>query len=573
MTQTAEATPDERGGFSFGVSQRNRRIGQQIVFPSPSPGTIPGDRNHAVSMAGQQSDIEKERLPLREVQASAPIKLKESSSARDSDVELIDSDSANLGLIVESKPTISKHEPAESALPNLGEDLDVISFIGEGGMGFVYRVLDKRLDKEFAVKLLRKELARDQMKLARFKQEVDSATNLDHPNLVTVYHHAIAPDGTPYMVMDFVNGSSLAEMLTRDVFLEPMRANALFLQICDGVAHAHLNGVVHLDLKPSNVLVAQNDNVEIAKVSDFGIAQVMTDDSQQISQTEEIVGSLPYMSPEHCRGESLDYRSDVYSLGCLMYEVLTGKPPFVGENPVKTIMKHIQDKPPRLKSRLTRLDIPEGLEKIVLHCLEKNPEHRYQNTEELIKDLELVRDGAEPHIATQQELALKSLDGQERQKQVRIWLSIGFVGLCFYFAHLSQFDTLNQMGKLFQSTANAVIVAGCLYCCSRLLNFHKQIAHRIAVPAQIRAGDRWLSLTTLSAIATFLFVIGMKAFNFFIDNQIMDLTTMLGFTHKGQESLESMIFVILLIVVQLSLLIWYFRQKTTVTEQKQISGW
>lgn len=558
-------------------------------------------------MAGHQSDIEKERLPLREVEASAPIKLKESASASESneeetssflresasevqfdslngtetDTESTKSTSTVSPTTAENSGSKGAHEnesgaPAKTAthsLPNLGADLEVLSFIGEGGMGFVYRVLDKRIDKEFAVKLLRKELARDQTKHSRFKQEVDSATNLDHPNLVTVYHHATAPDGTPYMVMDFVNGSSLAEMLTREVFLEPMRANALFLQICDGVAHAHLNGVVHLDLKPSNVLVAQNDKVEIAKVSDFGIAQVMTDDSQQISQTEEIVGSLPYMSPEHCRGESLDYRSDVYSLGCLMYEVLTGKPPFVGENPVKTIMKHIQDKPPRLKSRLTRLDIPEGLEKIVLHCLEKNPDHRYQNTEELIKDLELVRDGSDPHIATQQELALKGVDGEERQKRLRIWLGVGFIGLCLYFYHLSQFDTLNQMGKMFCSGANVLIISASFYCCNRLLNYLKQVTRRITIPEQIRAGDHWLSLTILSAIAALAYVIGLQSLMFISINQILDLNTIFGGIPGPENSIGSAIFVTLLFLVHLSLITWYFRKQSSPSDQEQITGW
>lgn len=524
-------------------------------------------------MAGQHSDIEKERAPLREVQASAPIKLKETPSAPTSDEGEIHSVSADSESSTSPESTVTPNLQADPQLPNIGDDMEVLSFIGEGGMGFVYRVLDKRIDKEFAVKLLRKELARDKTKHARFKQEVDSATNLDHPNLVTVYNHAIAPDGTPYMVMDFVNGSSLAEMLTREVFLEPMRANSLFLQICDGVAHAHLNGVVHLDLKPSNVLVAQNENVEITKVSDFGIAQVMTDDSQQISQTEEIVGSLPYMSPEHCRGESLDYRSDVYSLGCLMYEVLTGKPPFVGENPVKTIMKHIQDKPPRLKSRLTRLDIPEGLEKIVLHCLEKNPERRYQNTEELIKDLELVRDGSEPHIAIQQEQALKTLDGEERQKSLRIWLAIGFVGLCLYFTHLSQFDTLNQMGKIFQSIGNGLVVAVCLYFCNKVINYQKQIARRIEVPTQIRAGDHWLSLAALTTMAGLLFIVAIKSISFIADNQIMDLSGIFGVNLTAQNALETDIFVLLLVIMQLTFLIWYFRQKSKTTNQKQISGW
>jgi len=524
-------------------------------------------------MVGHQNEMEKERLQLQELEASSPIKLRESASVSDSAEEKTPSGALRSGLTAESKSEHVENTDKAHALPDIGEDLEVMAFIGEGGMGFVYRVLDKRINKEFAVKLLRKELARDQTKHARFKQEVDSATNLDHPNLVTVYNHAIAPDGTPYMVMDFVNGSSLAEILTREVFLEPMRANALFLQICDGVAHAHLNSVVHLDLKPSNVLVAQNDAVEIAKVRDFGIAQVMTDDSQQISQTEEIVGSLPYMSPEHCRGEILDYRSDVYSLGCLMYEVLTGKPPFVGENPVKTIMKHIQDKPPRLKSRLTRLDIPEGLEKIVLHCLEKDPEHRYQNTEELIKDLELVRDGAEPYIATQQERALKSLGSEERQKRWRIAFVAGFIGLCFYFTHLSQFDTVTQIGMVFSSTGSVLFIFGCLFCYIKLFNFHKQVVQRLENLAQIKSGDHWLSLGVISAMATMLLLTGFSVIMFISNNRILDLNSLFGFTPELHRPVEATIFFTLLIALHLFFLIWYLRQKSTSPNQTKYPGW
>jgi len=545
-------------------------------------------------MVGHQNETEKERFRLREIEAEVPIKLKESAHAPDSTVDSSPLHALKAELNIShpsiSQPTIdplsgspplaSQAGPSQAtssqaitaqanisaasaahALPDLGKDLEVLSFIGEGGMGFVYRVLDKRLDKEFAVKLLRKELARDKTKHARFKQEVDSATNLDHPNLVTVYHHAIADDGTPYMVMDFVDGSNLAEMLARDVFIEPMRANSLFLQICDGVAHAHLNGVVHLDLKPSNVLVAKNDKVEIAKVSDFGIAQVMTDDSQQISQTEEIIGSLPYMSPEHCRGEVLDYRSDVYSLGCLMYEVLTGTPPFVGENPVKTIMKHIQEKPRRLKSRLTRLDIPEGLEKIVLHCLEKNPEHRYQNTEELIKDLELVRDGLEPYIAAQQEYALKTLGDEERQKRAKIAWSAGLIGLIFYFAYLSQFDTLTQMGLTFTSTVNVLLSGLCLAGYSKLFVLHKLILQRLKDPKQTKPGDLWFSLGTISTMALLLLIAAIQVYDFIKYNRILPVDTWVGYSSKIEGNIESTTSLSLLLLVELFGFLWYLQQK------------
>lgn len=179
--------------------------------------------------------MEKERLPLRELETNSPITLKESATVADETEGLTSVDRQALSdseaqseraTDAQTKPGSSSQSSIATAktrtLPHIGEDMEVLAFIGEGGMGSVYRVLDKRLDKEFAVKHFRQELASDKTKLARFKQEVDSATNLDHPNLVTVYNHAIASDGTPYMVKDFVNGSSLAEILARDVFLEPV---------------------------------------------------------------------------------------------------------------------------------------------------------------------------------------------------------------------------------------------------------------------------------------------------------------------------------------------------------------
>jgi len=455
------------------------------------------------------------------------------------------------------------------AFPDLGDDMEVLEFIGEGGMGYVYRVLDKRLNKHFAIKLLKADLASDNLKQQRFQKEVDSAVNLDHPNLVTVYHHATAVDGTPFMVMDFVDGQSMAEMLAQEVLIHPHRAGMLFLQICDGVAHAHLNGVVHLDLKPSNVLVANGENAEIAKVSDFGIAQVMTDESSQISQTEEIIGSLPYMSPEHCKGEDLDYRSDVYSLGCLMYEVLTGKPPFVGENPVKTIMKHIQEKPKRLKTRLTRLDIPEGLERIVLHCLEKNPNHRYQNTEELIKDLELVRDGLDPLIALQQEQIHKQEEKDQTTAHVKIACFAGFVLLCMYFVHLSQYDTLLQLGLLLSSIMPMGILLGLVALQITVSDALKRVALRIKDSKQVRPGDHWLSLALISSSSFLacLFVVILAQVLYY--NHIF-LDSLLATEPGVTGAFESTVLFVTSGITAVLLLIWNLRRKALTDE---ITGW
>jgi Serine/threonine protein kinase len=418
-----------------------------------------------------------------------------------------------------AKPVEAAVSPPEEAQPNdfpdLGDRYEVLQFVGEGGMGSVYRVRDKQLDQYFAIKLLRKHLVADKNKSSRFEQEVNSCTHLDHANLITVYSHGVSPYGAPYMVMDFIDGKNMADILGEEVFIEKNRAVGLFLQVCEGVAHAHVNGVIHLDLKPSNVLVMKTDGVEIAKVGDFGIAQMMTDDTQQITQTEEIIGSLPYMSPEHCRGETMDYRSDVYSLGCFMYEVLTGKPPFLGENPVKTIMKHVQEKPKRLRSRLTRLDIPEALEAVVLHCLEKNPSQRYQYVEELIKDLESIRDGAEPVIVRQRTLQKKA-----EQKPWHGWAVAGctLTVMALYFTHMSQYDSLAQFVYCLGTLGHLVVIGPLIYLCFWMKQQFNAVSVRLLNESISRPGDSWLLWTIASGacalgIIVFTSTVQMLQFN------------------------------------------------------------
>lgn len=421
----------------------------------------------------------------------------------------------------------------DADFPNLGQRYEVLQFVGEGGMGSVYRVRDKQLDQELAIKLLRKHLVVDPDKSSRFEQEVNSCTHLDHANLITVYSHGVSPDAIPYMVMDFIDGRNMADILGEEIFIEKSRAVSLFLQVCEGVAHAHVNGIVHLDLKPSNVLITKSDKVEIAKVGDFGIAQMMTDDTQQITQTEEIIGSLPYMSPEHCRGETMDYRSDVYSLGCFMYEVLTGKPPFLGENPVKTIMKHVQEKPKRLRSRLTRLDIPESLEAVVLHCLEKHPAQRYQYVEELIKDLESVRDGAEPVIVRQ-----RTLQKTAEQKPWHGWAIAGAVltVLALYFTHMSQYDSLSQFGYCVGTMGWLVLIGPLIYLCFWMRHQFHAVSIRLMNGSTTRPGDKWLQWTIGSggcALGIILFTLTVQMFQF---NQLLLFPEWLpgGLTWKTQ---------------------------------------
>lgn len=279
----------------------------------------------------------------------------------------------------------------------LDERYDVLSRVGEGGMGSVYKVMDKVLGKVFAIKVLRSELAKDKNVVTRFKQEALAASRLTHVNLASVYSSGESRTGAPYLVMDYLEGSSLEQILTKDGHLEPTRAINVFIEICEALEHAHSKGVIHRDLKPGNILLV--DGEERVKIVDFGIAKILPRaglDTLKLTSGEEVLGSPIYMSPEQCQGDKLDVRSDIYSLGCLMYEVLCGVPPFLGDNPIKTILMHLNETPSNLTLHLKEAELPKGLEYVILKCLQKVPEDRYQNVFDLRMDLVGIKDNKPP---------------------------------------------------------------------------------------------------------------------------------------------------------------------------------
>jgi serine/threonine protein kinase/tetratricopeptide (TPR) repeat protein len=277
---------------------------------------------------------------------------------------------------------------------------ELIEPIGEGGMGTVYRAKDKVLNKEFAIKVLRNDLVADETAIRRFEQEAVIASGFTHVNILSVYGHGRTVDGAPYIVMDFLEGESLGQIISREGRLEPLRAINICMQICEALAHAHMQGLIHRDLKPSNIMLINNEQcTDMVKVLDFGIAKVMPSanrETQNLTQTGELFGSPSYMSPEQCLGCNLDARSDVYSIGCLMYEMLTGKPPFVGKNPIQTVVKHLNEEAPALSRVAPKLGTPVGLESIIMRCLEKDAELRFQSMDQLRFDLHLIVTGQVP---------------------------------------------------------------------------------------------------------------------------------------------------------------------------------
>ncbi|MCA9802266.1 MAG: protein kinase [Cyanobacteria bacterium HKST-UBA02] len=286
----------------------------------------------------------------------------------------------------------------------LDENYEFMALLGEGGMGRVFKVRDRSLGKHFAVKAIKPELLEDKATLKRFESEATGAVGLSHPNLVSVYGMKVTEDGKqPYLLMDYYAGKSLADLLNLEVKLDQSRALAIFIQICDAVQYAHDQKVVHRDLKPGNILLVREDGVsDFVKVLDFGIARFLFNNAsgattQGLTQDQQILGSPEYMSPEQCRGETPDSRSDIYSLGCVMYESLSGAPPFRTDNPIKTLMCHVNNEPRPFEAAL---GVSRELLAVVLKCLEKEPENRYQSMTELKEDLELILAGARPRRAS-----------------------------------------------------------------------------------------------------------------------------------------------------------------------------
>ena len=268
-----------------------------------------------------------------------------------------------------------------------------IELLGIGGMAEVYLAHDEVLDRDVALKVLSRRFADDDEVIERFRGEARSAAALRHPNIVSIYDRGETEDGTYYIVMEYLPGGTLKDWILREGRLPPHAAAALAVQVAEALREAHRNGVIHRDVKPQNTLLTESGDV---KVADFGIARAAS--SATLTRTGVVLGSVHYMSPEQAIGAPVDSRSDLYSLGVVLYEMLTGEPPYDGENPICVAMKHLEGRPP--SPRETDPLIPEGMDAVTIRLLAKDPEERYPDATSLLEDLDRVQRGSTPTAAT-----------------------------------------------------------------------------------------------------------------------------------------------------------------------------
>ncbi len=271
-------------------------------------------------------------------------------------------DGTRLPLAFENDPTF-KHK------------YEFLETIGVGGMGVIYKARQLAMNKIVAIKMLHAEMPSDDA-LRRFQLEGQTGSLLKHKYIIQIYDLGLTESGRPFMIMDYLQGTTLAQELAANGTLAEERFVRLFLQVSDALSHAHSKGVLHRDLKPSNLMLLRDNGLEEVRIMDFGIAKLLNGteySALQLTKTGEALGSPLYMSPEQCRSGKIDRRADLYSLGCVMYEALTGAPPFIGSTALETLLMHVERQPLELSNASLGREIDPGLQDIVMRLLQKDP--------------------------------------------------------------------------------------------------------------------------------------------------------------------------------------------------------
>lgn len=291
-------------------------------------------------------------------------------------------------LSVDSMPLLNqKLDEAQHADPFVGMTLDgkyeILQNVGQGGMSIVYKAMQTAMNRIVALKMLKMGLSADPIFSQRFMREVSLLGKLNHPNIVTVFDSGKTEQGNLYLAMDYLSGPTLQEIIDKDGALPIERAGPIIMQVCDALNHAHKRDIIHRDLKPGNIMIESGHRGEdIVKIVDFGLAK-MGEGSERLTRAGELWGSSFYMSPEQCNGSKSDARSDIYSFGIVIYQLLAGKVPFRGSGFMDTVSKQMNETPPPLRATKSDLEVPDMLERVIFKCLEKSPENRFQSVSEL----------------------------------------------------------------------------------------------------------------------------------------------------------------------------------------------
>lgn len=273
----------------------------------------------------------------------------------------------------------------------LADRYEIKEEIGRGALGIVYKAQQRILNRPVAIKVLFEDLSKDPTSVKRFEREAQSASSLDHPNIVKIFDFGLSGHSFPFLAMDYLQGQSLKELIKKDKRVGIDRALPIFIQICAAMAHAHGRGIMHRDLKPDNVLLVNHEGEDdFVKIVDFGIAKRFQEEQnggQRLTMEGQVMGTPAFMSPEQIMGGAGDARSDIYSLGCLMFNVLTGVLPISGESPIDTMAKHIRSAPIDFQTACPELVIPDSLKTVISKALRKTPAERQQTMQELRTEL------------------------------------------------------------------------------------------------------------------------------------------------------------------------------------------
>lgn len=303
----------------------------------------------------------------------------------------------------------------------LGSRYELIEIIGEGGMSTVYKARDRILDRIVAVKILKDEFSKDKGFVEKFKTEALSAASISHPNIVNIYDVGQEND-VHYIVMEYVDGKTLKDIIRKQAPLPINQAIDIAIMVCDGVHHAHEKGIVHRDIKPHNILITEQGMV---KVADFGIARAVS--AGTITYGNNIVGSVHYFSPEQAKGEVINRTTDIYSIGCILFEMVTGKVPFDAESPITVALRHIHDEPP--SPRLINPEVPLALEAIIFRAMEKLPARRFQTAQDMRNALLNVHNSKATAISPGPEKDVDKVKKRKIKPMGWAFIAIAIVGL------------------------------------------------------------------------------------------------------------------------------------------------